>query len=519
MITAEKYDRNSMIFKELIKVKSSDPLNNRTYCLPKDHKEGRLKGRPIVAAVDSPSTKLSKLISKHLSYLLRYVPCHLKNCDSFLTWIKSISLDGNYSIVSFDVENLYGSIPYLDVDGHPGLFSIMDQFYREFQDASDFFKDIPSQDFMELFKLCLCSDTIIHENACYSQNVGLSMGNPIAPQSAIIFMNFIEQKLLSEFQTVKLQWKRYLDDCFLIYPSHLNCAEILNIANLIHRSIKFTMELPNGEGFLPFLDCEVKLHNSAFSSRIFFKSCHSGAIHHWTSHSSATTKRGIIMGELRRAVFRSTSEYVEYSTDKVFQRFLNNGYPRSFLNRTYRQFKSRAEHRTKEESKRIFIKCPFISEDISRKILNALKRTGLNNKIYLCFSNKSSTQYFRPPKEKVMCEPACKCCSKCVKLNLCQTKGVVYRVDCNLCDMIYIGETQRMIKTRILEHLNPNNNTSHVIQHAKNVHNGHIDFKWCLLHTGLHFTNKRRTLEAFYIRKIPGHLLMNGCRGINLQVP
>ena len=49
------------------------------YCLPKDHKEECLKGRPIHAATDTPATSLSKLLARSLNSLLKHVPAHLNN--------------------------------------------------------------------------------------------------------------------------------------------------------------------------------------------------------------------------------------------------------------------------------------------------------------------------------------------------------------------------------------------------------------------------------------------------------
>ena len=76
------------------------------------------------------------------------------------------------------------------------------------------------------------------------------MGNPVAPQAAIIFMNFVEQKFLSMFSDSNIYWKRYIDDVLLIYPSDMNCKDILQTANLIHKDIQFTMQTPNADGFL-----------------------------------------------------------------------------------------------------------------------------------------------------------------------------------------------------------------------------------------------------------------------------
>ena len=57
---ARKYD--DPLRTMLSNLTCSEPLPSVLRALPKDHKEGALKARPIVAAVDGPATKLSKFL-------------------------------------------------------------------------------------------------------------------------------------------------------------------------------------------------------------------------------------------------------------------------------------------------------------------------------------------------------------------------------------------------------------------------------------------------------------------------
>ena len=128
--------------------------------------------------------------------------------------------------------------------------------------------------------------------------------------------------------------------------------------------------------------------------------------------------------------------------------------------------------------------------------------------------------YFRPPKERLRCDNDCITCrSSASASNLCHEKFVIYKVKCNICNQIYIGETERMVKSRIREHLNLNNESSHVVLHARKNHNGNMDIQWSLLHTGLNHKAKRKKLEALYIKRLSNDFeLMNGCRGASLTI-
>ena len=77
-------------------------------------------------------------------------------------------------------------------------------------------------------------------------------------------------------------WKRYLDDCLIIWPgSEDSLKKLHSIINKIHRDIQFTLEM------LPFLDILIKKVNTEIETNrdihytptdskqyLLFKSCH-----------------------------------------------------------------------------------------------------------------------------------------------------------------------------------------------------------------------------------------------------
>ena len=79
--------------------------------------------------------------------------------------------------------------------------------------------------------------------------------------------------------------------------------------------------------------------------------------------------------------------------------------------------------------------------------------------------------------------------------------------------MKYIGEIDRMIATRIKEHIKRSSSAvfQHMIQHDE-----HTAFQWRLLHRNVKFTNQRRILEGMEISRAVPTTLMNGCTGAQL---
>ena len=78
-----------------------------------------------------------------------------------------------------------------------------------------------------------------------------------------------------------------------------------------------------------------------------------------------------------------------------------------------------------------------------------------------------------------------------------------------LCGKYYIGETGRMVKTRMYEHISTAN--SNVYQHFTSEHGGRTpQFKWNVIHRNLRHWKQRKEVESIYIEKYQSdHILIN----------
>ena len=123
---AHKYQySNPKLCKDLKATICSEPLPCTAYCLPKDHKDGDLKGRPIHAAVDTPATSLSKYLAKALQPLLKHVPAHLRNTEEFVDFLSNVNGESVHEFCSLDVSNLYGSIPLEDLNDNTPAYLLL----------------------------------------------------------------------------------------------------------------------------------------------------------------------------------------------------------------------------------------------------------------------------------------------------------------------------------------------------------------------------------------------------------
>ena len=518
---ANKYKySNPTLHKQLKSTVCSEPLPCSVYCLPKDHKEGQLKGRPIHAATDTPATCLAKYLSKPLNTLLQHVPAHLKNTREFVDHLMTIEGETVHQFCSLDVSNLYGSIPLEDINTKTlGVFTVVRKFFSKYKTDCQLWA-LSDEDFEALIRLCISSDTVLIGGKAYKQQSGLAMGNNLAPTLAIIYMNEIDS-LIIEKTNGRVSLKRYIDDYFAsLFSKEITAEELLKIANDQNDAIKFTLELPNNNQ-LPFLDTLVTFNSDTktFSTCLYRKPIHSGCIIPWDSHGSIASKRAILIGEIKRAIYCSSNQQARRkSFNIVTELFLNNGYPREMIKTTIRntlRITTTTLNENDEQQKTIYIRMPFINEDFKRRALGVVRRSGIANiKIY--FENgRPLAKVFAPPRNKPNCPDKCVTCKLASKRNQCLTKNVVYQITCTTCDIIYIGETGRTIGQRIKEHLAMDKQTvyRHLISHNQRPEDAKIT--WKLLHTQIRNQEERRYIEAVEIRN-NADKVMNGCTGRTL---
>lgn len=227
-----------------------------------------------------------------------------------------------------------------------------------------------------------------------------------------------------------------------------------------------------------------------------------------------SSKRGIVVGEIKRAMACSTDKKSERrSIRKIIKIFRSNGYPKRFLTSVVRRT-TRDKHNRKEKNPNtIYLKLPFVNEQLKRRALSVIRNTGIGNIKTSFVNGLPLARVFAPPKESLDCKQNCETCSMALKSNQCLKKNVVYRISCGHCDLKYIGETGRTVGSRIKEHLKMSKQTVyvHLKSHGVNPQEG-IHITWEIIHNNVKHYNERKIIEAIEIQKCSQHL-MNGCIG------
>ncbi|KAJ6647779.1 hypothetical protein Bhyg_03002 [Pseudolycoriella hygida] len=104
-----------------------------------------------------------------------------KNSWTMLLNIRLIRLEKEYKLVSYDVENCFGTIPV----------ELAIKIIREEFDKVESYTNIPCDRFIKLIEFCMCEcNYFVFENQFYQQEIGLFMGSAL---SSILVERVIEK--------------------------------------------------------------------------------------------------------------------------------------------------------------------------------------------------------------------------------------------------------------------------------------------------------------------------------------
>lgn len=487
--------------KLLYLAKCSEPIPSNMIILPKDHKEP-LKGRPLVSAIDTPSTNLSKILADSMKPLLNRVSAHLRNTSEFINiilqreWI--INNSTQYFFGSLDVSNLYGSIP---LTGTQNVYDIVGNFFEIHKEVT-ILSNMSQSDFVKLLKLST-SDVTNIKGTPYKQLRGLAMGNNLSPILAIIYMDYIESRIINTNGNIIL-WKRYIDDIFIISTSPLD--NIITVANSISENIQFTLELPNFTNTLPFLDTSVLYQPdlNSFDTSLYIKPLHSNHVLPFQSFVPMQRKIALLKSERIRALRNCSNVDEQQKALQILKkRFILNDYPVSIIDEHLLNHRTlnrvRRNNRINTNQPIIRLKFPFLSQHYANKLNKLLSNINLPVTIKPVFKTSAPLSVQLQLPYSLNCGDNCICNGR----RICFVKNTVYVVTCLLCQANYIGETHRTLRSRILEHITMN--TSHYNAHVKNIHDKQpclkeLDFKILLSRFG--DTLQRKAAETQMIHKL-----------------
>ena len=298
------YDWSKIHYNQLLPTGNSSPAP-RFYGLPKIHK-ANCPMHPIVSACGMATYQLAKFLTKILQRYTGITPSFVKDSKSFSDHLKLVKISGEEELVSFDVSALFTSIPV------PTALDVINRLFTEHiedPEAKDKYGcsfrcntiGLEKDEVMQLLKLVLENCVFTFQDKFFKQLHGTAMGSPCSPVVANIYMEYFETMALGPELPIPVKdWKRYVDDVFSIIPKG-NRDTMLQYLNSIDPHIKFTIEQPNVEGGIPFLDTFPKPQGEDIVVAVYRKPTHTDRYLDFHSSHPVLAKRAVVRALMDRA--------------------------------------------------------------------------------------------------------------------------------------------------------------------------------------------------------------------------
>jgi hypothetical protein len=269
-----KFDVKSSQFYGLPKIHKSEVIKTaikqqNSICV-KITNPSDLKFRPIVAGPACPTHRTSDILDKLLRPFIKHVRSYVRDDLDFLNHLPN-QLEPDEYLITLDITSLYSNIDHNI--GREAITYWLDKYPAELHPR--FTKDF----ILKCMDIVLTNNYFQFNGEEYKQTFGTAMGTKFAPTYATLVLGYLEAKV---YDTIKSKygenvqkhftekWRRYLDDCFLIWKNDLcQLQDLIYILNNMNNNIKFTME--TSQVSLPFLDILVNVENKHIITDIYYK--------------------------------------------------------------------------------------------------------------------------------------------------------------------------------------------------------------------------------------------------------
>jgi hypothetical protein len=530
------------------------PKAGRLYLLPKLHKPGH-PGRPIISANGHPTEKISEFLDFHLRPLVQQIPSYIQDTTDFVRKINSLDIPSGSILATLDVTSLYTNIPHEE-----GI-----EACREAWDSRTD-QSMPTKYLVKLLRLVLTLNNFEFNGHHYIQINGTAMGTKMAPSYANIFMGRLEKDMLSSTPSSPKAWFRFIDDIFSWWDdSEEHFTAFLDHCNSFHTTIKFTAE--HSKEHVTFLDTTTSIQNGNITTDLYTKptdthqyllpsSCHPPHCAKNIPFSLAVRLRRICSNvdtfssrslELKQQLFNRKYNYKHLensiqaaknlSRDNVLEYKTKTQNTRTPLVITYHpdlpnisEITRRLWHTvlTSKRMRALFPEPPLISYRRPRNLRDHLVRAKLQDQ-------KESV-------DATICQPCGdKRCFSCPMINHtatfkssvtkrsfklfcntnCKSANAIYLIECEVCQIQYVGETKNPVHKRINQHRTSTKDPStsfpvgiHFGQSNSPTTHRLENMKFTVIDCNPNWTDKKRKdREAFWIQQL--HCLQPD--GLNLE--
>jgi hypothetical protein len=487
----KKLMKENIMFSDYEKkqIMESNPSIPTLKCQIKLHKEG-MPIRPIISFIGAPSYKLARTLSRILREKFEFKKVYsIKKSRELIQELDNVEIGNNTKLISIDVKDMFTNIPIDKV-----MELIKENRMNKFQ-----YKD----QMVEMIKTCMEQNYFRFNNKFYIQKKGLPMGSSLSPIMAEIYMNELENNVMnsSMYKNNIKKWVRYVDDILIIWEDeNKQIDKFMEELNGIEMGIQFKEEI--GGEKIAYLDLNIMItEGKKFEVDIYRKSTYSDAVIPYDSFHPVGYKMAGIYSMCYRAVkcLRNKRTMCK-EIERIKEIVKNNNYKPSVVDKVIKKIYKRMDkgERNKEEIQEKYLGAITYVGWKTEKIRKCFKKYGIN------VATKKSKTVFEYIKNKGIEEiPTIK-------------KSGIYRIKCEECEMVYIGETGRSVECRLKEHKREENNrttSSLYARHFMEKKHKFIDptekYEVLGIENKLRVRKLKEELEILKLRKMNKNKLMN----------
>ena len=177
------------------------------------------------------------------------------------------------------------------------------------------------------------------EGNFYDQIAGVTMGSPLGPVFANLFMVYHEQKWLESFEECELiLYRRYVDDIICLFNSESDTDKFFVFLNQRHPKIKFTIEKQT-KNKLSFLDLLITCKGDNFLTSVYRKKHSMSLYTNYLSFTPFSYKVGLVKTSLDRA-FSINSNWATFHLElnKTKEMLEKNLHPSNLIDQQIKQY-------------------------------------------------------------------------------------------------------------------------------------------------------------------------------------
>lgn len=311
------------------------------YILPKLHKPGPLKGRPITASINSSTYYASKYIARVLEPLRSKFFQNCKRSSDVLVDLENQTFPSNSTIITADIKSLYPSLPINWVLEQIGQVT---SHYLHILDL----EGIPLPVFMKILHWVLTHNYYTFNGNIYLQSNGIAMGTPCAVAIVDLALSWYEFKNFPILPRDFL-YRRFLDDMLLLGDAMVGHTLLTIIGSAPARIDASSISIGNSGVFLDLTLSLVPTKTSSptsltshtslttdteyrVTSRLYQKEISKFQYILWSSRHRQSVYDNLIISEMRRYRLTCTDdEDYKASVNLLQQRLLIRRYSDAFV--------------------------------------------------------------------------------------------------------------------------------------------------------------------------------------------